>query len=82
MVFQHGANFIGAIYAPTSSVEFSNAGGGSTYKGSLIARTIRVNGAPNLGYLDQSLQTITVESWKITDYKEVPSTCAVTSTSC
>lgn len=81
MRLRQSATFIGAIYAPTAKFDFPPTGN-NTFKGSLVARHIYVNGAPNLGYLDQSLQTITIESWKITDYHEVPSSCPLTSTSC
>lgn len=80
MAHGNSTNFVGAMYAPTSSMRFEPNGG--VFNGSLIASTIEVNGAPNLGYLDQSLTAITVESWKITEYREVPSTCPISATTC
>ncbi|HUP85037.1 MAG TPA: hypothetical protein VM143_05145 [Acidimicrobiales bacterium] len=62
------------IYSPSSAVVIQP---GATIKGSIVADSVEINGAPNLGVLDQSLSKITIEDWKIADYREVPSTCTV-----
>ena len=68
------------LYAPESSVTF--APNADKFTGSIIAKTIIVNGAPNIPVDDLSLQHVTLESWKVADYKEVPSSCPMTSTTC
>ncbi|MBW3615071.1 MAG: hypothetical protein KY439_07160 [Actinobacteria bacterium] len=72
ITFPTGSRVFAGIYAPTSKVSVPP---NVTFKGGIVADEVTINGAPNLGVLDPTLDRLTIESWKLFNYREVPSTC-------
>ena len=69
----HAGSVVGVVYAPQSDVTIN--GGQASFTGSLTLNQLRINGNPNFSMqYDDTISTITVGSWTVTDWREVPST--------
>jgi hypothetical protein len=69
----HAGSVVGVVYAPGSDVTIN--GGQASFTGSLTLNQLRINGNPNFSMqYDDTIATITVGSWTVTDWREVPST--------
>ena len=68
----HAGTVVGVIYAPESDVTIN--GGQASFTGSVTLNQLRINGNPNFSMqYDDTIATITVGSWTVTDWREVPS---------
>jgi hypothetical protein len=68
----HAGSVVGVIYAPQSDVTID--GGQSPFTGSLTLNQLRINGNPNFAMqYDDTIATITVGSWSVSNWREVPS---------
>jgi hypothetical protein len=69
----HAGTVVGVVYAPDTDVTIN--GGQASFTGSLTLNQLRINGNPNFSMqYDDTIASITVGSWKVTDWREVPST--------
>ena len=69
----HAGSVVGVVYAPDSDVTIN--GGQSSFTGSLTLNQLRINGNPNFSMqYDDTIATITLGSWTVSDWREVPST--------
>ena len=69
----HAGSVVGVVYAPQSDVTIN--GGQASFTGSLTLNQLRINGNPNFSMqYDDTIATITVSSWTVSNWREVPST--------
>lgn len=67
----HATDFTGVLYAPSTDLTVNGDG---VFVGALVLNSMRMNGAPNLTVVyDLGLKSIVSQDWKISDWREVPS---------
>ena len=68
----HAGSVVGVIYTPETDVTIN--GGQASFTGSVTFNQLRINGNPNFSMqYDDTIATITVGSWTVTNWREVPS---------